>query len=333
MYDDVLFYEQIAKQMKKKDDLKHAAHFWSGIPEERPFAKLLDAIDPPVLQWAEEMCDKGSRLLFQSNYLEASGFFRRVADRLPQLFHATNQLAYCHYHLGDLDEAIRVQREGLDACGLNDATGLNDLVVMSYIRGEEASIPAMLDQLQQWTPWNAWGCSKVCRTLGRFRRHQAVLDYAEASDYEDDPSVTLFMGIAAANLGRLEDAASWVAQTTQHPPFDRYAKAMLKKIQQDGQPHTVLGNWPYLIPDEVCTETAMNNEVLSRWDSWVRRHIAVDVCEATLNASPDGASTVVELLTEIRHPSARTLIRAVSEWAPATRAARRLAHSVLVDGG
>ena len=146
------------------------------------------------------LCDKGVRLMAAGDFEKAIPLFRRSIAEAPFVYTAANNLALCLYITGKLEEALRVQSESRKASPLPNPFGLANLASFRYIAGDEIGARRDLDEALKAEVPSADACVKLCETLARFKRHQELLDLADASGYRDDSGVCFFTGVAAANL-------------------------------------------------------------------------------------------------------------------------------------
>ncbi len=283
-------------------------------PVDKSWRELFPGIDIPGLDEAMALNQQGLRLIEQNRLDEALAPLRQAVGIAPVYFPSANNLALLLFHLGNLDEAIAVQRKSEKASPLPNAFGLANLATFLYVAGQEKEAERCLERLRCMKLLSADICAKVCETLARFKRHQEILELAAADDFNVNAETCYFTGLAAANTGDRQRAMQDLQRAVFSPHHGDRAKLYLGRLRDGSEPHSVLGDWPYFTPVEVLpinlfTKASPNDEVL---DAYIGRRVLVDFCEACINESPAHACDSVEILGLARHPYARTIIKAIT---------------------
>ena len=281
---------------------------------DKSWQELDPGVDIPGLDEATELNRQGVRLIEQNRLDEALAPLRQAVDIAPAYFPSANNLALILFHLGNLDEAIAVQRKSEKTSPLPNAFGLANLATFLYVAGREKEAEQYLERLRGMKLLSADICAKVCETLARFKRHQEILELAATDDFIENAGTCYFTGVAAANTGDRQRAMQDLQRAVFSPQHGDRAKLYLEWLRDGSEPHSVLGDWPYFPPVEVLpinlfTKVSMNDKVL---DAYKNRRALVDFCEACINESPANAIDSVEILGFVKHPDARNIIKAIT---------------------
>jgi len=253
-------------------------------------------------------CEKGLRLMAAGEFEKAIAPLRDAVAKAPTIYTAANNLALCLFVTGKLDEALLVQKESLTASPFPNPFGLANLATFLYAAGDEHEAMRYLDEALDVRPPSVDACVKICETLARFRRHQAILDLVDKSRYGGEPAVCYFTGIAAANLGDSARAQRDLRRVNMGHHKADWVRRYLEHLREGTSPHAIRGDWPYLLPYEVCPITVIKAEVACDQAAWLARRIVADVFEAVLNDSPDKTDSGINALKCVTHPDATALL-------------------------
>lgn len=260
------------------------------------------------LEESHRLCNRGLKLMAAGKFKKAIPLFRQATAEAPFVYTPANNLALCLFATEQLEEAIRIQSESLELSPLANPFGLASLATFHFINGDETTALRCLDELLEMKLPSDDACVKVCETLARFKRHQAILDLADASGYNKVSSVCFYTGVAAANLGKRERARHDLSQVSRGDPHADIARHYLQHLSDESVPYTIRGDWPYLSPIEVCPYALLLEGVKLDPSSWLPRRIAVDFIEAMLNESIDDPDVAIEMLLQLKHPEAQELL-------------------------
>ena len=245
---------------------------------------------------------RGVRLMAAGDYEAAIKLFKQAMKAGPDFYTPANNVALCLYVTGRLKEAIRVQSQSLKDSSFPNPFGLANLSTFHYINGDEALSRQCLDDALKLDMPSADACFKVCEALCRVKRHQDILDVADASPYRSNPDVCFFTGVAAANLGDRMRAK----QDLSRPKESHFKAEIIRRyrahLREGTAPHTVLGDWPYLYSQEVIPPDLLEVEFLDNPKGWRDRRIILDVCEVFCNEKPSAAAEALDMLENILHP-------------------------------
>jgi len=206
-----------------------------------------------------------------------------------------------------------VQRKSLAASSQNNPFGWGTLAGFEYIRGNEDEAERCLEKALKMKAPNPDACVKVCESLGRFKRHQDILDYIDANGFDEESGVRFYSGVAAANLGNFKRAKRDLKHVKPGYFKEEVVRHYLRLLAAGEALHTVRGNWPYLLIPEICSLDLMEAESKRDEKGWLTRRVLVDICEAFLNDQLDTSDEVMDLLAGAEHPEAVALLWAIVE--------------------
>jgi len=264
------------------------------------------------MEEGRRLCTKGLKLMGKGQYKAAIPWLQKAHDAEPKIYTPANNLALCLLITGKLQGAIRVQRESLEISPLENPFGLANLASFLYIANQEDEARQYLEEACSMVMPSADACVKVCETLARFKRHKDILRVADRSDYKTHPDVCFFTGVAALNLGKARRARQDLLAVSLGHPKKEMVQRYLKQQRETGKPDTLLGDWPYLLPYEVCPIKLIEAELKRDEKDWGARRIAADICEAWINDDADKAPAgIMPMLDLATHPHAVKLLRAI----------------------
>jgi tetratricopeptide (TPR) repeat protein len=254
------------------------------------------------------LCEKGLKFMGKGRFKEAIPWFRKARDAFPAVYTPANNWALCLFITGQLNKAIQVQEQSMEESPLPNCFGLANLAAFYLIKGQEQKAERHLTEALDMEIPTADACVKVCESLARFGRHQDILDVADESEYAHDSGVCFFAGIAAANLGENSLARDYLRRVGLGHHKADMAQRYLRHLQDKSTPHTVRGDWPYLLQYEICPLSVIEAEIKRDQADWTTRRVAVNVCEGLLNENADDADSATSMLALLKHPDATALL-------------------------
>jgi len=282
--------------------------FWSVSPFEETAGTGLASLTAEDLDAERAFCKEGLRLMAACEFEKAIPLFQTAVSKAPAVYTAANNLALCMFVTGKLGEAIRVQSESRAASPFPNAFGLANLATFLYVGGDEVGAQLALDAALKTQLPSVDACVKVCETLARFKRHEAILDTADKSGFGSETAVCFFTGIAAANLGDRERAQSDLRRVSFGHQKADWVRRYLQHLKEGSSPHTIRGDWPYLLAYEVCPMAVMEAEIKCDQTAWLARRVVADFFEAFLNDAFDKAGEAMQALRFATHPDAIALL-------------------------
>jgi tetratricopeptide (TPR) repeat protein len=277
--------------------------------------------------------EKGLALMGKGKFRQAVPCFEKAHHAAPFIPASSNNWALCLMATAKLDEAFRVQREGIAASPLPNPFGLANLSAFHLIRGEEEDALRCLNKATAMKMPTADACVKVCETLARYGRHEDILSVADRSGFAQDDGLSFYTGVAAANLGKRARALADLGRVAPSHPKSERARRYLEHLREKSAPHTVRGDWPYLDPHEVCPFDVVKREGADEDAPWYSRRIAVHLCEAMLNEAADHPENILRVLSLVKHPDATDLLWTIVKGSFGPDAARMGALVALQQRG
>ena len=282
--------------------------FWAVSPFEEAGGTGYASLTAEDLASERVFCEEGLRRMKAGEFEKAITLFQAAILKAPFVYTAANNLALCLFVTGKLGEAVRVQSESRSASPFPNPFGLVNQATFLYVNGDEDGARRLLDEALEVPLPSADACVKVCETLARFKRHQAILDVADASEYGRDPAVCFFTGVAAANLGDRSRAQLELRRVNSGHFKADWVRRYLQNLKEGSSPHTIRGDWPYLSAYEVCPLSVVEAEFKRDQTAWLARRVVVDFFEAFLNEEFDKADSAMQALRFATHPDATALL-------------------------
>jgi len=301
-------YKFCCYQKKNNMSAPSTAGLSSSAHTKEIFADLFAADEDKCLE-SFDLNQEGLKLIRSEDLEEALPYFRKAITVMPQIYTAANNLSICLLVLGRLDEAIQVQKESLTVSPFPNPFGLANMATFLYISGDETGCQHNIDEAVGLKMPSSDACVRVCEVLARLRRHQDIIDLVDRCEFDDNPHMFFYSGVAAANLGDLSRAQRDLRRVGIGFPKSGVVRRYLQHIKEKTPPHTVRGDWPYVSSlHEVCPVSLFSAGMSTDPDSWVDRHVAVDFCETFLNESVESWDKIFTIITTIKHPEAVNLL-------------------------
>ncbi len=286
------------------------------------------------LDKSQKLCAKGLKLMASQKYKAAIPVFKRAHAAAPFAYTPANNWALCLFITGKLDEATGVQKESLDLSPLENPFGMANLAAFLYIKGKEKEADAVINKAITMEMPSLDACVKVCETLARFKRHKDILRLADRSPYKKESDICFYTGVGAANLGDIKRARCDLLAIA----FSHHRKDLALKyagwLREKRKPDTVMEDWPYLAPYEICPLAVMEAAIKGDEQEWGSRKVAVDIAESMFNDHDlNGDDAAMGLLTSAKHPHASTLLWKILKGTFGTDALRMQAFQALQQRG
>lgn len=299
-------YKFCCKQLQNERQQPHLRVLSS---EDIPLSDHLEDSMMADLQESQRLNSRAIKLMAENRIKEAITLLKKTSLQLPLFPAAENNLALCHFLQGDIHDAIRTQQAALEHEILPNSFGWASLAVylLAADREEEAH-GAIENALTRDMP-SSDSCAKVCEALARFERHEDILALAKTNpEWSKDSGINFFAGVAAANLGRNEEAIAYLRRVhSGHHKADT-AKRYLDWLKSDTPPNTIRRNWPYLHANEICPFEVLKNLLSNSEDSGAKARIGLQAAETFVNESLNNPVDAVKLIGASRHPDAIPLL-------------------------
>jgi tetratricopeptide (TPR) repeat protein len=271
------------------------------------------------METSENLNTEGMALLDAGRYAEAEPKFLAAIKAAPMVPAPRNNLALVTFIQGDIEKAIRIQEQAVRDCPVESLFGLASLAQLYLAAGRAAEAEALANDLARRQQRDPSALAKTCEIFARLRRHQAILDAAEASARLQDDLVCFYAGIAAANLGQYERAAAYLRRVDPRSPARDRAGKCARLIAAGKGPETIEGNWPYFTAGEILPPPVLSRSISAAEQSESLRTKLLDnamlaeALGAMLNDGAGDPQTVLQCLGHVNHPRAVELLRKIAE--------------------
>jgi len=254
---------------------------------------------------AERCFLEGRRLLDLERADDAIPCFEKAIRLVPIIAAPYNNLALARYIRGEYSEAIALEEKVDRVIDPGNAFALGSLVHYYLIVGRDEEAGRALDRLERCDLPDESQAWKKCEALARLGRHEAILRTALAWR----PHCSFFAGIAAANLGRYDEAKGLLEETLGERATVARARESLDLLSKGRGPGTLDGTWTYLDVHEWMyrggPDRLRDPEQLRRLPGLVR------ALEIVLNEDPSDPRPL-DALRSIGSPRAIELLRKVA---------------------
>ena len=186
----------------------------------------------------EDRMREAERIFREGQTFIEHGDFRRgrpLLEKSIRLFRhapaAHNNLAASYFLEGEFEVAARITRDILEKLDPNHVYALGALVHYCLLLGRDDEAVAAADRLQRLAPSDGSGAFKQCEGLARLGRHDRVYRIGRLGlGMSGGCHSHLFylLGIAAANLGRYEEAEQSLKQARGDPLFGDRPKLLIQ---------------------------------------------------------------------------------------------------------
>lgn len=202
---------------------------------ERDRAVLQDA-DRSSLEGFEsvqELIDRGCALLDAGHYAKSRAVFEDVVQRAPHFARGYTNLAFARFHEGAAAEALELVRHVVAKLEPENVYALGSMVHYSTVLGFEEEAQAAAEALKRIRAADPGAHFKQVEAFARLRWHEEIL--RTASRVHQAPvgvreDLYYVLGVAAANLGRYDDALSFLEQaesSRNHGPLAQRARKQI----------------------------------------------------------------------------------------------------------
>lgn len=321
------------RKLRDREAREERPLFWSVSSFEESADAELASLAVEDLDAERAFCTKGLRLMAAGEFEKAIPLFQTAVSKAPAVYTAANNLALCLFATGKLGEALRVQSDSRTASPFSNPFGLANLATFLYVSGDEVGARRTLDAALAVQLPSIDACVKVCETLARFKLHQAILDTADKSGYGSDSAVCFFTGVAAANLGDRSRAQRDLRRVNFGHHKADWVRRYLQNLDEKSSPHTIRGDWPYLLTYEVCPLPVVEQEFKRDQTAWLARRVVADFFEAFLNDAFDKADTAMQALRFATHPDATALLWMIAKGTFGPDSLRMAAMQCLQERG
>ncbi|MBB6637560.1 tetratricopeptide repeat protein [Cohnella thailandensis] len=153
--------------------------------------------------------DKARELLEAGHFAEAVRILEEIIERQPDFLAARNNLGLAYYYMGLFDKSIQTIQEVLDAEPGN-LHALCNLAIFYQHSNKQEELRELLGLLMKTVPFHPEHVFKLSTTLGIVGKHAEAYRHfrrlLRTGELSGEPSLHHFAAVAAANIGRFDDA-------------------------------------------------------------------------------------------------------------------------------
>lgn len=298
-----------------------------------PSGDLFPTISDDNFRKAKELFDQGHKLLNEYKYEEAITLFESSYELNPTVSSTVNNIALCHFVLGETDEALKVQREFLKKNFLLPSFGLANLSMFLLFKGEEATALNTLYIAATQKRITIDAAEKICEMFARMRKYSDLLEFVSSGPYDTSPKLAFWAGAAAANIGNETEAEEYLIDVPEEDCRISLARDYLKHLADGTRPESVRGDWPMLTVRDFYLKNHVNrNKTLS--NPIFKTRWAVDYVEACIN-DPEcrNEKKILDFLKFNTHPESGKLLRLIATGSIGSDELRQYAALLMLDRG
>lgn len=246
----------------------------------QPYGKVND-IDPVEDRDEIEVMREGADHRHESEWDDAVELFRKARTMKPKLFTAWDNEAQCLWMRGDFADAVACLKEGLGLSADVNAYGWAALAEAHYFLGDDKSYAECVGKAFALKPQTAYAAARVCTALARTRRYKDILSYALRSGFDNEPHVAAFAGVAAANLGKFDEAERHLRAAQDEDLLNYVQRETLEDLEYgDEESGFPCGEWMYFDLDSYgCGPVA---GIAAARRSPADRNVVCDIAEIML---------------------------------------------------
>ena len=233
---------------------------------------------------AKQLHAKGYALMSEHKYEEAIEQFKRSLELRPDVPNPVNNLALCHFILGNVDEAMAVQRDYLKKNHFLPSFGLANLSMFLYFKDETAAAVNTLYIAASQDIVGRDAALKICEIFARLHHYKDLYDFIFSRPDVDEPDFAFFAGVAAVNVGDAGHAVEYLRRVPDHDPKIVIARDFLKHLKAGTRPQSLRGDWPIFPPGEFYITPYLKDK--SDTNPILKTLWLVDFVEACIN-DPD----------------------------------------------
>lgn len=179
--------------------------------------------------------DKARELLEAGRFAEAVRILEEIIGRQPDFLAARNNLGLAYYYMGLFDKSIQTISEVLEAEPGN-LHALCNLAIFYQHSNQAKELGELLALLRKTIPFHPEHVFKLATTLGIVGEHQEAYRHfrrlLRSGELSGEPSLHHFAAVAAANIGRFDDAERYWQQAERLDPQSEVPPFYLKKLER-----------------------------------------------------------------------------------------------------
>ncbi len=181
--------------------------------------------------------DRARELLEAGRFVDAVKILEDIVEREPGFLAARNNLGLAYYYMGLFDKSVATISEVLSEEPGN-LHALCNLAIFYQHSNQEAPLRTLVDRLNKTIPFHPEHVFKMATTLGIVGQHREAYRHfrrlLKTGELTGEPSLHHFAAVAAANLGRYDDAEKhWkhAEKLDQGSPVPAYYLRRLAKVR------------------------------------------------------------------------------------------------------
>jgi len=276
------------------------------------------------LERALDLNRTNEELLAKGKINEALIVLEKAKRILPNLTTTHNNIANCKYFLGNLKEAISIEKNVIRNINPDNVYALGNLVHFYLITGKESLANSYADQLFSLKLVDITWLYKKCEAFARLKRHEDVISsiegYSEPIDYL---YCHFFAGIAYANVNEFGKAISHLQKIKSHHHKYSQAQKYIEKIQNETGPDTLYGDWQYFeIPElisqqllgKIIESLKIRNETLTSDNDFAKKYPILSEVGLLLFNNSEGSDTqAIDMLGKMNIPKSNNILIKIAE--------------------
>ena len=291
------------------------------------------AMDPMTSRKGKKFHYQGYELMMERKFEEAIPLFKKSIELNPDVPNPVNNLALCCFMLGNLDEALKIQRDFLKKSFALPAFGLANLSMFLYFNDEEAAAANALYIAASQDHISLEAALKICEMFARLHLYQDLFEFALSNPHADASEMSFWTGCAAANAGNTDLAIEYLGRVDSDDPQFELAERYLELLEKGERPVSFRGDWPMLVPSDfylgrlLKDDKTLSNPVLKH--RWV-----IDLVESVLNdPKQKDKKPALDVLKDNPHPEAAAFLKKLVSGSFGSDELRRYASAILVERG
>ncbi|RUS45636.1 tetratricopeptide repeat protein [Cohnella sp. AR92] len=179
--------------------------------------------------------DKARELLEAGHFAEAVRLLEEIIERQPDFLAARNNLGLAYYYMGLFDKSIHTIREVLEVEPGN-LHALCNLAIFYQHSNMQEELRSLLGLLLKTVPFHPEHVFKLSTTLGIVGEHGHAYRHfrrlLRSGELTGEPSLHHFAAVAAANIGRFDDAERHWQQAERLDRESEVPAFYLQKLQK-----------------------------------------------------------------------------------------------------
>jgi len=179
--------------------------------------------------------DKARELLEAGRFSEAVRILEDILARKPDFLAARNNLGLAYYYMGLFDKSVQTISEVL-AAEPGNLHALCNLAIFYQHSNKEKQLANLLEVLRKTVPFHPEHVFKLATTLGIVGEHAAAYRHfrrlLRTGELTSEPSLHHFAAVAAANVGRYDEAQRYWQQAERLDPESEVPPFYLGKIER-----------------------------------------------------------------------------------------------------